>query len=217
MASCEKQTAYAESCSEGEKTEIPGEAFAADVMNAKKLVVDDALDQVEDAPPGKHPADQLPTGGLPCFSPRLPKEPETEDDKDPGSRVEEPVRKHVPLHPLQGGRRPTVSAGKHVVPLSNLMKHDAVDEPTEPETQDDAWSYQAGRPFRGRAETFHAEGYSPPPEPRNGSGAYYSTYSMWHEHPPLVLAPSQAKQLYRDHCVASRARKRFGCALQAAR
>jgi hypothetical protein len=33
---------------------------------------------------------------------------------------------------------------------------------------------------------------------------------MWHEHPPLVLAPSQAKQLYRDHCVASRARKRSG-------
>jgi SIR2-like domain len=25
---------------------------------------------------------------------------------------------------------------------------------------------------------------------------YYSTYSMWYEHPPLLLAPSDAKQLY---------------------
>lgn len=25
---------------------------------------------------------------------------------------------------------------------------------------------------------------------------YYSTYNMWHEHPPLLLAPSLAKQLY---------------------
>jgi len=30
----------------------------------------------------------------------------------------------------------------------------------------------------------------------NDVSKYYSTYSMWHEHPPLVLAPSQAKQLY---------------------
>jgi hypothetical protein len=30
----------------------------------------------------------------------------------------------------------------------------------------------------------------------NDLDTYYSTYSMWHEHPPLILAPSQAKQLY---------------------
>jgi hypothetical protein len=30
----------------------------------------------------------------------------------------------------------------------------------------------------------------------SGLDTYYSTYSMWYEHPPLILAPSQAKQLY---------------------
>jgi hypothetical protein len=146
MASCEKPAAQEENGSEGEKAEIPGEAFAADVMNAKKLVVDDALDQVEDAPPGKHPADQFPTRGLPRFSPRLPKEPKTESDEDPRSGVEEPVREHVPLQRCRG---PAVGAGEHVVPLSDLVEHDAVDEPAEPKTEDDAWSDQTDRAAGG--------------------------------------------------------------------
>ena len=158
MASCKKPTAHEENGSEGEKAEIPGETFAADVMNSKKLVIDHPLDEVEDAPSGKHPADQLPTGGLPRFSPRLPKKPEAESDEDPCSDVEEPIREHVRLHPLQRGRWPTVGAGEHVVPLSNLVKHDAVNEPAESESEHDAWSHQTGRPGPWRVECFHAAG-----------------------------------------------------------
>jgi hypothetical protein len=44
------------------------------------------------------------------------------------------------------------------VPLSDLVEHDAVDEPAEPQTQDDAWNHKVGRPGRRRAERFHAAG-----------------------------------------------------------
>jgi hypothetical protein len=107
-------------------------------MELEQLVIDQPLDQVEDTPAGEEEAEV----GSPrrCEFAALPgnhQEDRRREDKDPGRQVEEPVDERVRLqpgdrvHPLSA-----VVAGEHVVPLQDLMEHDAIDEPAKPEAQD---------------------------------------------------------------------------------
>jgi hypothetical protein len=51
--------------------------------------------------------------------------------------VEEAVGQRVRLEPRDGVRRVVPGVGQKVVPLEYLVQHDAVDEPAEPEAQDE--------------------------------------------------------------------------------
>ena len=96
-----------------------------------------AFDQVEGAPAGEqHPEVRPPRRGEPA----LPSTPSVvsviaDGDEDPRGEVEEAVHECVLLQSGDGVGRVLARAGEHVVPLEDLVKHDAVDEPAEADPQ----------------------------------------------------------------------------------
>src|SRR5688500_377203 len=107
-------------------------------MKAEQLMVNDAFDEVEDAPAREHPAEEHSSRGVGPVSQRAPEHPQADGGEEPGGDVEEAVRTHVGFHAFQSGCGPAVRAGKHVVPLSDLVENDAVQESSEAESEQDA-------------------------------------------------------------------------------
>jgi hypothetical protein len=108
-------------------------------MEAEELVVDQPLDEIEGAPSGEQQPGVCPPGrrklaALPCSQHQARRD----GDEDPGRQVEEAVDEGVGLEPRHRVHRlaPGIP-GEHVVPLEDLMEHDAVDEPAEAESQDE--------------------------------------------------------------------------------
>jgi hypothetical protein len=72
-----------------------------------------------------------PVGCETALLPRRHREDGRGEKAGPGCRVEQPVRERVRLQPGDGRCRVAVDVTQHVVPLENLVQHDAVHESTE--------------------------------------------------------------------------------------
>ena len=123
-----------------EEREVPSKLATAfvDVVKAEEVMVNDAFDEVEDAPAREHPAEERASRVDGPVSQRVPEHPQADDGEKPGGGVEEAVRAHVGFHAFQSGCGPAVRAGEHVVPLNDLVENDAVHESSEADSEQDA-------------------------------------------------------------------------------
>src|SRR5829696_1814190 len=78
------------------------------------------------------------TLNMPQPSRAPPEGGDPDGDGDPGERMEEAVRKRVRLEARHRRGRVAALAAQHVVPLEDLVEDDAVDEPAEPDAEEDA-------------------------------------------------------------------------------
>jgi dipeptidyl aminopeptidase/acylaminoacyl peptidase len=108
----------------------------ADVMKVQDLMVDQALDGVEETPADEHAADER--RGPALLVPRPVRRHQDEhagDRDDPRRRVEDAVAQCVQLQVLQRVR--WRRSADHVVPLEDLMEDDAVEESTQSDSEED--------------------------------------------------------------------------------
>src|SRR3954471_20796845 len=168
--SCERPTGEGEADARyGEKQPVVARHVCrqvAHVMKVQYVVVDEPFDHVECAPS----QEQLPRerarrrerDAVPCI---VQQQEDPEERDRPHGCVELAVPDHVPAHRLHGRRREHRRA--HVVPLQNLVQHDAVDEPAHADADRDAgprargWSCCGGHQGGGPAGA--ATGCPPPP------------------------------------------------------
>ena len=112
-------------------------------MDTKYLVVDQPLDDVEDAPAGQDESEMEPP--VWCQA-SLPPSRDRGDGsgqyKNPGRRMKEAVCQRVDFQPGNGVHRVAAYVADHVVPLQDLVEEDPVDETTEPE------AHEEGGPLR---------------------------------------------------------------------
>jgi hypothetical protein len=106
-----------------------------DVVNVQDVVVDDPFHQVEQPPAERLPADEGP-GGPRHVGPlaRLPQQGHAGHGRGPGEGVEQPVPEHVDLDVPHARRRQL--ARQHLVRLQDLVEHDPVHEPAQPDAQE---------------------------------------------------------------------------------
>jgi hypothetical protein len=107
-------------------------------MDPEQLVVDQSLDEIEDAPPGQHHPEVSAPGRRQLPSPPRPHRQErARGGEEPGRQVEEPVGERVRLEAGDriAGMVPRV--GEQVMPLKDLVENDPVDEPAEAQAQDE--------------------------------------------------------------------------------
>ncbi len=127
-----------EEAAESEKRNVVEELVRTgpDVVDPEQLVIDRSLGEVESAPADQHEADQRAdaVGDPPAGSPQ---EHEPDRHEQPGRGVEEAVREGVRLEPGDGGLGIALGAREHVVPLQDLVQHDAVHEAAEAYAQED--------------------------------------------------------------------------------
>ena len=127
------------------------------MVDAEQLVVDQTLDEVEDAPPRQHHPDVSPPGRRQLLSPPRPHgQQHGYGHKEPRREVEEPVGERVRLE--AGDRVAWMIPGvrEQVVPLQDLVEQDAVDEPPEAEAQDEGRRLGASRSGRLRRDGHEA-------------------------------------------------------------
>ena len=108
-----------------------------DVMYSQQLVIDEALDEVEQPPSDKEAAkEQLvrPEQMLPVGGP--PQDEETNDDEDVRGAVEDAVPEGVEFQAWNVLDR--VPRAEHVVPLEHLVQDDTVEEAPKTEPKKDA-------------------------------------------------------------------------------
>ena len=113
---------------------VPGDSFV-DVVNAKQLMVHDALSKIENAEAHQQrPGEQL--AGPPHVSPMCgsPQQGKSGNDKNVSAGVEDTVEKRVQLKVIDAvGGIP--GACDHVVPLKQLMEDDPVKETSQPQAE----------------------------------------------------------------------------------
>jgi len=114
------------------------------VVDREDVVVDDALDEVEQAPAHQHPSPQRARCPHPAARARDPgvEHAEAREHREPRDGVEQAVPQRVHLQAVDGGRRelPDRDVGgggarEHVVPLEDLVQQDAVDEAAHADAQ----------------------------------------------------------------------------------
>lgn len=115
-------------------------------MDLEEVMVHHPLHQVEDAPPGQHPAHQMTPGPGPSGADRRPQGCQPRYHQEPGGRMKETVGGYVRLQVSEvgGGRL----LADQVVPLQDLMEDDPVDEASESQTQEEAREPQRCGPTR---------------------------------------------------------------------
>ena len=127
-----------EECPKNEEGKIPGHfvCSVADMVKPEKVVVHEALDEIENAPSNEHPPNQ--GSAAHRLVRRLaasPKQPQSEGDREPRRRVEEPVGKRVRLEPSHRCRRIAPFARQQVMPLQDLVENDPVHEAAQAHAQ----------------------------------------------------------------------------------
>jgi hypothetical protein len=130
-------TANDEQNTEDQKPDVPRKRptkIVPHVMDAQYLMVDQPLHDVEDPPAGEdEPEVEAPVR---CQA-SLPPSPDGGDgsgqDKNPSRQMKEPVCQGVDFQPGDGVHRVAAYVANHVVPLKDLVKHNAVNE--APKTQ----------------------------------------------------------------------------------
>ena len=112
-----------------------------DMVDLEEMVIHHPFDEVEDAPPREDPAKEVTTVAayvVPTDDP--PQKGQPESRERPGTRVEDTVGHRVPFQSLKGRDRMTVRVAQKVMPLQQLVEHDAVEEAAETKSQKDARS-----------------------------------------------------------------------------
>ena len=102
-----------------------------DVVNVQQVMIDHALNEVEEAPAQDHLSDE--NRQAPRAQPSHPIGPQHQhahERQDECGRMKHPVPHHVLSHRVHRRRRQHRRA--HVVPLHDLMQGDTVHESTEP-------------------------------------------------------------------------------------
>src|SRR4051812_27830166 len=100
-------------------------------MNAKQLVIDQALDQIKDTPTDQHCADQ--DTRRPCDATARtcsPQHGQADQREQVGHGMKQPIRERVQIEIRNTGGW-VASAGKHVMPLQNLVEDDSIEESAE--------------------------------------------------------------------------------------
>ena len=121
---------------EHEEANVPrhrSSEVVANVVDAEDLVVDNPFHEVEDTPANEQQAKVAPPRRREAATlPSVHGCQRADQQKYPGRGVEEPVGECVVLESLHGVHREIAALiRKQVVPLKNLMEHDAVDEPSK--------------------------------------------------------------------------------------
>jgi hypothetical protein len=132
------------------------------VVHAQQLVVDETLDQVEETPSGQHQAEvEAPARREAALAPLHQREHRGRHHEQPGRDVEEPVGQRVHLEPGQGRHRVPRRVTDHVVPLQDLVQHDAVHEAAQAEPVEHAGrarGHARGGRCGGHAESLPRDG-----------------------------------------------------------
>ena len=103
-------------------------------MDTKYLVVDQPLDDVEDAPAGQDESEmEPPVWCQASLPPSRDRGDGSGQDKNLSRRMKEAVCQRVDFQPGNGVHRVAAYVADHVVPLKDLVKHNAVNE--APKTQ----------------------------------------------------------------------------------
>ena len=96
------------------------------------MMVDDPLDEIEDAPAHEDPAGQRPR--CPPRAPRCGQAVAEHSERQtatPRQGMEEPVPQRVPLEAQDTVDGVVGGAGRYMTPVQDLVQHDAVDETAE--------------------------------------------------------------------------------------
>jgi hypothetical protein len=153
-ASVQRDADHYERCTEREEAEIPRERIRdviANVVHRQDVVVDDAFDQVEDAPADEHQSDvREPRRREIATLPGAHGQGDTDERHDPRREVEHAVRQRVVLEAGDAGGWMITGRREHVMPLEDLVEQDPVDESSQPDTEQHcgrAWARTPSRPF----------------------------------------------------------------------
>lgn len=112
----------------------------ADVVQAKNLMVNETLDEVEEAPADEHPSEKRLTADCPPpFRRPSPKKQDANGDRDPGGGMEEAIGERVDLQASDSGLWVLPFAAQQVVPLEDLVEDNAVHKPPETDPDQDSW------------------------------------------------------------------------------
>ena len=127
----------------GQKQHVPQQMPIRfrDVVDVQDVMVDDAFDQIEQAPAQCQGTDEGFGGEWHIPTPhRLPQQRQAEGRHDPGEGVEQAIPEHVDLGVCQGrlgiDADLGIAGGQHVVDLEHLVKNDAVHEATHADAQE---------------------------------------------------------------------------------
>lgn len=126
----------------GKEADVPEEQLSArsgfvDVVEAENLMIDNAFDQVECSEADEHCRDEV--GRRPAEMAEAtgpPKDEETGEHEDVGTRMEDAVPEGVQFKVLD--RCDRVPGTEHMMPLQKLVKNNAVEEASESEAQEQA-------------------------------------------------------------------------------
>src|SRR5215207_11662967 len=126
---------------------VPG---LANVVNPKDVMVDQTLNEVEEAPADEQPTHECTTTDRPapigCAS---PEDPEADQHCAPCRGVEQAIPKHVGLQAGDSRFRVAAFAAEHVVPLEDLVEDDPVYEAAEADADQDSGGAGARDRLRG--------------------------------------------------------------------
>ena len=122
---------------EDQKPDVPRKRstkVVSHVMDAEYLMVDQSLHGVEDTPAGENETEvKAPVWCQASLPPGPDRGDGTSQDKQPRRHMKKAVCQRVDFQPGNGVHRVAAHVADHVVPLKDLVKHDAVNE--APETQ----------------------------------------------------------------------------------
>jgi hypothetical protein len=128
---------------QGQEPEIIGLLMTcalAHMVQAENLMVDETLDEVEEAPADEHPSEKRLTADCPPPVRRSsPEEADADGDRYPRGGMEESIGERVVLQAPDRRLRVSSFAAQQVVPLEDLVEDDAVHEPPETDPDQDSW------------------------------------------------------------------------------
>src|SRR5215207_5992827 len=126
---------------------VPG---LANVVNPEDVMVDQTLNEVEEAPADEQPTHECTTTDRPapigCAS---PEDPEADQHCAPCRGVEQPIPKHVVFQARDSRFRVAAFAAEQVVPLEDLVEDDPVYEAAEADAEQDSGGAGPGDRLRG--------------------------------------------------------------------
>jgi hypothetical protein len=137
--STEGHTHHQQETPEGEETNVKQELVWAwsDVVDPQDVVVDDALDEVENPPTGEDPSQQVLAARAEHVGTAPPERHEPDDQEPIRHGVEQAISERVHLKAADISRGEIPRTGQHVMPLQDLVQQDAIEESAETQSQQD--------------------------------------------------------------------------------
>ena len=125
--------------SEHEKADVPrnrATEIVAYVVDAEDLVVDQPLNDVEDAPSHEQkPRLEAEIRGRLPLLPGTQHQQHSQSDQDPGAEMKEAISQGVCFETRNRVYRVIAGVANHVMPLEQLVSDDAVDKPTQAQAE----------------------------------------------------------------------------------